>query len=139
MKIPINIRVYGNIKFRGKCPKETIEQITFVSWVRRTYPDTHGLTLFHAKNEKKRKGAEFVELDKDKAMGFVKGCSDIHDHGKPSLCMEIKRQDHTQSTIDDDQVSYLLAAQKNHAFVCIALGHEAAIEAFNDWRILNKC
>ena len=137
--IPESIKIYGDITYRGKCPKETLEQVTFVSWVRRNYPNTHGLTLFHAKNEQKLVKGQFTAIYKDKAMGMVKGCPDIHDHGNPSLCMEIKRQDHTQSKIDDDQIKYLLAAQQAGAFSCIALGHKAAIEAFNDWqKMLDK-
>jgi len=136
MKIPESIRVYGDIKFRGKCPRESLEQITFVNMVRDQYPDTHGLTLFHAKNESKLIRGQFHAINKDKAMGMVKGCPDIHDHGNPSFCMEIKRQDHTQSVLEDEQLSYLIAAQKQGAFCCIALGHDAAMEAFNDWRKL---
>lgn len=139
MKIPDNIKIYGDPAYRGKCPKESVEQITFISWVRRTYPDTYGITIFHAKNEGKLIKGQFQAITKDRAMGMAIGCADIHNPGNPSLCMELKRKDHTQSTISDDQVKYLLASQSMGAFVCIALGHEAAIEAFKDWLKLNKC
>ena len=138
MKIPASIKVYGDINFRGKCPKESLEQITFINWIRKEYPDTHGLTLFHAKNEAKLKDGQFQAINKDRAMGMVKGCPDIHDHGNPSLCMEIKRKDHTQSKLEDDQIEYLLAAQSNGAWCCIALGHEAAMQAFLDWKAYTK-
>lgn len=139
MKIPDNIKVYGDTNYRGKCPRESVEQITFISWVRRTYPDSHGITIFHAKNEGKIVDGQFTAVSKDRAMGMAIGCADIHNPGNPSLCMELKRKDHTKSTISDDQVNYLLTAQSLGSFVCIALGHQAAIEAFIHWKSLNKC
>ncbi len=139
MKIPPQIPIYGDPTYRGKCPKESAEQMTFISWVRRTYPDSHGITIFHAKNEGKLVNGQFTAISKDRAMGMAIGCADIHNHGNPSLCMELKRKDHTKSTISEDQVKYLLAAQSLGAFTAIALGHEAAIEAFKDWLVLNKC
>lgn len=132
------IKIYGDLSYRDKkCPKESVEQITFVNRVRKEYPNTHGLTLFHAKNEGKLIKGQFQTITKDKAMGMVIGCSDIHDHGNPSFCMELKRQDPTLSSISDEQINYLLAAKKAGAFVCIALGCDAAWEAFNDWRKLS--
>lgn len=139
MKIPPQIKIYGDATYRGKCPRESVEQITFISWVRREYPDSYGITIFHAKNEGKLVNGQFQALTKDKAMGMAIGCADIHCPGMPSFCMELKRRDHTKCDISDEQVIYLLAAQSLGAFCCVALGHEAAIEAFNDWRLLNKC
>lgn len=132
------IKIYGNLEYRDKqCPLEAAEQMTFVNRVRREFPDTHGRTLFHAKNEGKLIKGQFQSITKDKAMGMVTGCVDIHDHGSPSFCMELKRKDPTLSSISNEQINYLLAAQNNGSFVCLALGHEAAWEAFNDWRKLN--
>ena len=38
-----------------------------------------------------------------------------------------------------EQIIYLRAAQQAGAFCCIALGHKAAIQAFNDWqKMLDK-
>lgn len=132
------IKIYGDLTYRDKqCPKEAAEQMTFVNRVRKEFPDTHGMTLFHAKNEQKRRKGQIQQVKKDKAMGMVTGCPDIHDHGSPSFCMELKRKDPTLSSISDEQINYLLAAKKSGAFVCIALGCEAAWEAFNEWRKLN--
>ena len=132
------IKIYGDLSYRDKrCPKESVEQITFINRVRKEFPDTHGRTLFHAKNEGKLIKGQFQSITKDKAMGMVTGCVDIHDHGSPSFCMELKRKDPTLSSISDEQINYLLAAKKAGAFVCVALGHEAAWEAFNEWRKLN--
>ena len=131
------IKIYGDLSYRDKkCPLEAAEQITFINRVRKEFPDTHGLTLFHVKNEGKLIKGQFQAITKDKAMGMVTGCPDIHEHGNPSFCMELKRKDPTLSSISDEQINYLLAAQNNGSFVCVALGHEAAWEAFNDWRVL---
>lgn len=133
------IPIYGDLSYRDKkCPRESIEQITFVNRVRKEFPETHGLTLFHAKNEGKLINGQFQAITKDKAMGMVAGCSDIHDHGSPSFCMELKRRDPTLSDISDEQIKYLLAAKNNGSFVCVALGHEAAWQAFNEWREMNE-
>jgi hypothetical protein len=41
--------------------------------------------------------------------------------------------------ISQEQIDFLLSAQSLGAFCCIALGHKAAIEAFNDWqKMLDK-
>lgn len=138
MKIPANIPIYGNTSYRGKCPKESVEQVTFISWVRREYPDSYGVTIFHAKNEGKLINGQFQSVAKDRAMGMAIGCADIHCPGNRSLCIEIKKKDHTKSSISDEQIKYLVTAQSLGAFCCIALGHEAAIEAFKEWILLNN-
>lgn len=133
------IKIYGDLSYREKkCPNESLEQITFVNRIRKEFPDTHGLTLFHVKNEGKLIKGQFQAITKDKAMGMVTGCPDIHEHGNPSFCMELKRRDPTLSEISDEQINYLLAAKKAGAFCCIALGCDAAWEAFNEWREINE-
>lgn len=138
MKLDISIQIYGDTTYRGKCPRESVEQITFISWVRREYSDSYGATIFHAKNEGKLVNGQFQLITKDKAMGMAIGCADIHCPGVPSFCMELKRKDHTKSVIRQEQINYLLTAEQAGAFVCVALGHEAAIEAFQEWIKLNK-
>lgn len=133
MKIPENIPVFGDTEYRGKCPKESIEQITFVNELRRSYPHTYGRLLVHVKNESKRSGKQFWELERDKAMGFSPGCPDIIIPSDICLLMELKRKDHTQSRLEEDQINYLLAAQSNGAFSCVALGYTGAMQAFNAW------
>jgi hypothetical protein len=61
------------------------------------------------------------------------GASDIIVPGCPAFVCEMKRQDHTKSRWQDGQIEYLLQAQENGAFVCVALGYVAAIEALKDW------
>jgi fumarylacetoacetate (FAA) hydrolase family protein len=65
---------------------------------------------------------------------MVKGAPDVIIPGDPTLCIEIKRRDHTQSHWDKGQMEYLLAARDNGAIVGVALGCDAAMELINDWR-----
>lgn len=137
-KVPNEIKIYGGITYRDKkCPTESLEQITFISIIRREYP-AYGAILIHPKNEGRLVNGQFDAISKDKAMGMTKGASDIIIPGKQSFVCELKRRDITLSKIDDDQIDYLLAAQKCGAFACIALGYEAALEAFNDWIDINN-
>jgi len=61
------------------------------------------------------------------------GAADIIIPGNPSFVCELKRRDHTKSTLDPEQAKYLEQAQAAGAFVCIALGADAAMEAFRDF------
>lgn len=140
MKIPPHIRVYGDQKYRDKkCPYEANEQVTFVNRVREAYPNTFGKILLHPKNEGQKKDGEFAAIAKDKAMGHLTlGASDIIIPGSPAFVCELKRRDVTLCEITDDQIKYLAAAQAVGAFACIALGADAATEAFNDWLVICK-
>lgn len=132
------IPLYGNQKFRSKqCPKESVEQITLISRIKQQYPDTYGRIIIHPENEGKLINGQFQAINKSRAMGMTKGSSDIIIPGNPSFVCELKRQDRTLSSIDDDQIEYLLAAKECGAFVCIALGCDAAMNAFNDWVSIN--
>ena len=132
------IRIYGNLEYRDKqCPKESSEQITFFNRLRKEYPDTYGRIALHPKNEGKLINGQFQAITKDKAMGMSVGASDIIIPGISTFVCELKRQDHSLSKIHDEEIEYLLAAKKAGAFVCIALGCDAAWEAFNEWREIN--
>lgn len=134
IKHPPGICLYGNQKLRDKkCPKESAEQITFVNHVRSQHPDSFGLILLHPKNEGLLINGQFSVVSKARAMGMAKGAADIIIPGNPAFVCEIKRSDKTLSTISDEQIAYLYAAKAAGAFVCVALGHAAAIDAFNDW------
>lgn len=135
MRLPPNIDVFGDKDFRGDCPTETAEQIAFFGWIRREYPDSYGRIAVHIKNEGKRNHRQAA---RDKANGMTTGASDIVLPGAPALVIELKRQDHTKCKIDDDQIKYLLAAKKAGAVAVIALGCEAAIEAFNYYLRIKK-
>lgn len=126
MKFPEWIRVFGDQTYRDdKCPKEEAEQITFFNWLRQTYPDTLGAIAVHVKNEGKRTK---LQIENDKMNGLTAGAPDVLIPANPALLIEIKRKDHTKSRWQPNQLEYLEAAHKQGAFVCVALGHEAAKE-----------
>lgn len=127
--------VFGDLKHRNKkCPRESVEQITFVNRIRNDYPDTYGKILLHPKNEGLRESGQFSAIAKDRAMGHLTiGASDIIIPGRIAFVCEIKRQDSSLSKITDEQIEFLIIAQKLGAFACVALGCDAATEAFNEW------
>ena len=127
MKIPPHIPLYGNPEFRGPCPTEAAEALTFFNAIRKT---RFGGIAVHIKNEGKKRHTQAAW---DKAQGLVKGASDIMIPGAPTFLCELKRKDRTQSRISKEQVAYLESAQANGAWVCVALGWEAALEAVNEW------
>lgn len=131
MKFPKWLKVYGDKKFRGKCPVEDVEHINFVSWIRFNYPSI-GLTIIHPKNEGKKSHAQ---ASKDKKMGLSTGASDIIIPGSPTFVCEIKRQDHTKSKWQNGQQEYLLQSLYQGSFVCVALGSDPSKLAFKDWLV----
>lgn len=136
MKLPPAIPVYGDRAFRGKCPKEEIEQVSFFNRLRREYPDSYGLIALHPRNEGLKRGGQFSAVIKHAAQGMAKGAADIVIPGAPAFVCELKRCDHTQSHWQDGQVEYLDAALRAGAFACIALGAVAAWQGFTEWRAL---
>ena len=133
MKFPRNIPLYGDAKFRGACPKEDVEQVSFFNKIRREYPTSWGLIALHPRNEGLVYGGQFANMIKRKAEGMTTGASDIVIPGQPSFVCEMKRLDHTKSAWQDGQIAYLGAAQETGSFVCIALGAKAAWVAFQDY------
>jgi len=130
MIIPNWLPIYGDLEFRGQCPSETLEQVTFFGWVRREYPESLGMIAIHPRNEGKRHHAQ---VRTEKAEGMTPGAPDIIIPGSPTFVCELKRQDCTKSRWQPGQLDYLAAAQEMGAFVCVALGWEAAKEALQDW------
>jgi hypothetical protein len=131
--LPQGLRVYGDADWRGKCSVEAIEQVTFFSRLRREHPDTWGRLALHPRNEQQLRGGQFRALAKHKAEGMTLGASDIIIPGRVSFVCELKRRDHTQSKWQDGQIEYLTAAHEAGAFACVALGCDAAWQAFQDW------
>lgn len=131
MIIPDDIHVYGDITYRGQCPTEAAEQTTFFNRLRTHYPDTLAVIAVHIRNEGKKTPQQAAI---HRAQGMVAGAADILIPGSPAFVCELKRRDHTKSTLSDDQVKYLRAAMANGAFACIALGVDAAWEAMQEWR-----
>lgn len=133
MKFPDWLPVYGDVDFRGKCPLETIEQMSFFNKIRKEYPDTYGAIAIHPRNEGLKENGQFSTVIKHNAEGMTKGASDIIIPGSPSFVCEIKRQNHMLSSWQTGQIEYLLACDKLGSFICVALGAKAAYEAFEDW------
>lgn len=127
------INVYGDMSFRGDCPIESVEQVSFFNWIRDTYPETWGRIAIHPRNEQQLRGGQHRGFIKQKAEGLTKGASDIIIPGAPSFVCEIKRVDHTKSKFEDGQIPYLLACKDAGSFVCVALGAKAAVDAFQFW------
>lgn len=130
MLIPIWLPCYGDLNFRGKCPTEAVEQTTFFNQVRKRWPDTIGAIAIHPRNEGKRTHAQTA---RHKAEGLVSGASDVIIPGAPAFVLELKRQDHTKSTWQSGQLPYLEACHSMGAFVCVAFGWEAAMQAVEEW------
>lgn len=131
MKTPAWLPKFGTLKKSNDNPKEDYVLSSIVSRIRMDYPLTYGLVAFHVKNESKRTTGQ---IRADKAKGLTKGVSDLIVIGNPTLCMEIKRDDSCYFEIG--QLEFLEQAQKNGAFVCLAVGYDGAKEAFNHWLTL---
>lgn len=132
MKISSEIKVYGDINYRGTCAKEDSEVQTIVNQVRKRYPH---LLFTHIKNEGKRTKAQ---MDFDKSMGLLGGVSDLVFFGNPMMVIEVKRKDHTLSKWQPYQQEFLIETQKQGVFSCVVLGWEAGIEAVEDWLKIKK-
>ncbi len=127
MIINSNIRVYGDINYRGDCAREDSEVQTIVNQVRKRYPH---ILFTHIKNEGKRTKAQ---MDFDKSMGLLNGVSDLVFFGNPTLLIEVKRRDHTKSKWQPNQEQFLMAASSQGCLACVALGWEGAMQAVEDW------
>lgn len=134
MKFPEGITVFGDKDYRGDCPLEDADLITFFNQLRKKYPHLADVAL-HIKNEGKR---NVRQVQRDRAKGALNsGASDIVIVGAPSFVCELKRKDHTKSTITADQVTFINNAKDHGAFVCIALGWEAALDAVGQYVVNN--
>lgn len=129
------IEVVGDTSYRDRnCDNEDAEGVTlFAEWNRD--PELKHIPLLHIPNEKKRRThADFKELATQKMKGaFQAGASDYVALGFPTLVIELKRKDHTKSVIDKDQIDFLVKSQNADAWVCVALGYEAALAFARRW------
>ena len=125
MKFPDWLPVFGDKDFRGKCPIESAEQITLFNKLRKIEP-----TAIHPRNEGER---HYNQVSRQKAEGMTPGASDVIIPGSPTFVCELKRKDHTQCRWEPEQLDYLKNCLDNGAFVCVALGWEAAMEAYQKW------
>lgn len=126
MRFPQWIDVYGDRDYRGDCPQELAEQITFFQWLRIQHPSLHRIAV-HPRNEGKR---TYHQARMQRLEGSLNvGASDVIIPAGRAFVCEIKRQDHTKSRWKKGQLEYLEAAHNEGAFVCVALGADAATEA----------
>jgi hypothetical protein len=128
------VLIFGDVSFRGKCPKEEQEQITFFNTLRTRYPNSFGAVAIHPRNEGLKINGQINSVQKHKAEGMTKGAADIIIPARVSFVCELKRLDHTQSQWQDGQEDYLAAVAGLGGFACVALGWEAAWQAFGYWR-----
>ena len=126
MRFPSFLNVFGDVSYRGECPQELAEQITFFQWLRLQHPELHRIAV-HPRNEGKR---TYHQARMQRLEGSLNtGASDVIIPAGRSFVCEIKRKDHTKSRWQKGQLEYLEAAHNAGAFVCVALGYEAAKEA----------
>lgn len=130
MKLNPSIPVFGDSSYRGKCPTEDIEQINFFSWLKFNYPEYANLFI-HPKIEGKRTGVQITYDQKTGAM--QKSMPDLMIICENPFCVELKRQDHTKSKWQDGQQEKLESLSDAGCFTGIALGADAAKEAFKLW------
>ncbi len=129
MKIPQWIRVFGDTDYRGDCALESAEQVTFFAELERLYPDLSPIAL-HPRNEGKRTPGQY---QKQRMEGMAPGAADIIIPASLTFVCELKRADHTKSKWETNQLGYLKTCFDNGAFVCVALGYEAALIAVDEW------
>lgn len=134
MQLPEDIHIYGDKAFRGMCPEERYEITTFFQELRLRHPNL-AKTACHIRNEGKRSRWETYN---HKRQGMVPGIADIVIGGIPTCFIELKRRDHSQSTLSTKQLECLRAAKEQGCFVAIALGAEAAMRAVDRWLVLSK-
>ena len=128
MKIDPRIRIYGSLEYRDpKAPKEDQEAQTLVNQIRKRYPY---ILFMHIKNEGKKTKAQ---ADFDRSMGMMAGASDFLFLGSPTMCLELKRKDHTLSKWQPKQQEFLIAAQEQGAMSCVCFGWEAGMQAVEAW------
>lgn len=133
MNIDPRVRIFGDLNYRNKkCPQEATEQQTVINQVRIHYPF---LVYTSIKNEDKRTSAQ---MKLEQSMGFRAGVSDLVFFGNPTLCIEMKRQDHTMSKWQPEQQPFLIEAQAQGAMTCVCFGWQAAMQAIEEWLSIRK-
>lgn len=110
--------------YRGDCPKEETDQISYGLWMQYRFPD---VLWFHVPNETgTRSGPQFIE--KRRRMGVRSGVSDnvILTHGINHKCalIELKRCDKTKSKVSKSQTDVLEEAIAEGHFGAISYGLE---------------
>jgi hypothetical protein len=71
------VLIFGDTGFRGECPKEDLEQVTFFARLRREYPETWGMIAIHPRNEGLKVRGQIGSVARHKAEGMTPGAADI--------------------------------------------------------------
>lgn len=121
--------VYGDPNWRGKCPLEVAEAVSFFCQLRVEFPDLAKVAT-HIRNEGKRTKRQGFQHQQE---GMNTGASDVIIPVCPPIVMEMKRRDHKLSEISKEQVDYLVAAAGLGAFTGVALGAAGAMEMVRTW------
>lgn len=134
MRLPKSIKIYGDTTYRDpECRSETAEQKEFFGMLKEHRPHFFAVAI-HPKNEGLR---DYRQAAQDAVLGALNtGASDIIIPSRIAFVCEMKRVDHTLSSLSKSQIKYLEAAQDVGAFSCIALGADAAWQALLDWEKL---
>ena len=101
--------------------------------LRKDFPELAEIAV-HIRNEGKRTKRQGLQ---QKQEGLNTGASDILIPCTPSILIELKRRDHTKSSISDKQIKYLVNSKLLGSFSCVALGALGAIEAVRAWHTIN--
>ena len=133
-QIPNYIHVFGDVSYRGECATETAELIGFFRLLAIEFPSLAAIAT-HIRNEGKRSKFQGYKQQQE---GMNTGTSDIIIPCSPPIVIELKRRDHTLSTISAKQVSYLSSAHVLGAYAVVALGAVGAMEAVKAWHTANK-
>lgn len=121
--------VYGDHEWRGKCPLEAAEAVSFFCQLRAEFPELAAVAT-HIRNEGRRTKRQGYQHQQE---GMNTGASDVIIPVCPPIVMEMKRRDHTLSSISKEQVEYLVAAAGGGAFAGVALGAAGAMEMVRAW------
>lgn len=121
--------VYGDPDWRGKCPLEAAEAVSFFCQLRVEFPELAKVAT-HIRNEGKRTKRQGYQHQQE---GMNTGASDVIIPVCPPIVMEMKRRDHTLSSISKEQVDYLVAAADLGAFTGVALGAAGAMVMVRTW------
>ena len=125
--------IHGDVTYRGDCPLEVAEQVSFLCMLRKEFPKLAEIAV-HIRNEGKRTKRQGAQHKKE---GMNTGASDILIPCTPSILIELKRRDHTKSSISDGQIKYLVDSNALGSFACVAVGAMGAMEAVRQWHIIN--
>lgn len=124
------IPLYGDPEHRDhRCPLEAAEAVSFFCQLRAEFPELAKVAT-HIRNEGKRTKRQGYQHQQE---GMNTGASDVIIPVCPPIVMEMKRRDHTLSSISREQVEYLVASHELGSFHGVALGAAGAMAMVRAW------